>query len=93
MTRKKDLKRGSEGSEGSAELLVVYDLRDPAARQAAHHHRNYWGKTHTCVHYLEENVVVLAFRPAPDCRWQAWEGVRRRWILKQLALKLESEGA
>jgi len=74
-------------------FLAIYDIRDDDGWRTANRHRDYWGKTHTRVHYLEENVVVLAFRPAPDCRWQAWEGVRRRWILKQLALKLESEGA
>jgi hypothetical protein len=36
MTRERDLKSGSEGSEGSAELLVVYDLRDPLAWRAAY---------------------------------------------------------
>jgi len=68
----------------TAQLLVVYDLRDPDAWQAAHRHRNYWGKTHTHVHYLEENVVVLTFRPAPDSRWQAWEQKRSEWILGEL---------
>lgn len=65
-------------------LLVVYDLRNPLAWQAAHRHRNYWGKTHTRVHYVEENVVVLAFRPAPDERWRPWERVRLERILGQL---------
>jgi hypothetical protein len=64
-------------------VLVVYDLRDPLAWRAAHRHRNYWGKTHTRVYYLEENVVVLAFRPAPDERWRAWELVRLSWILNE----------
>jgi hypothetical protein len=64
-------------------VIVVYDLSDPDAWQAAHRHRNYWGKTHTRVHYLEENVVVLAFHPAPDQRWRPWELVRLRLILDE----------
>jgi hypothetical protein len=64
-------------------MIVVYDLGDPDAWQAAHRHRNYWGKTHTRVHYLEENVVALVFRPAPDEGWRSWELVRLSWILNQ----------
>jgi hypothetical protein len=63
------------------DLLAVYDLRDPDQWQAAHRHRNYWGKTHTRVHYLEENVIVLAFHPAPEEGWRPWELVRLSWIL------------
>jgi hypothetical protein len=70
-------------------LVVAYDLRDDGWR-TANRHRNYWGKTHTRVYYLEENVVVLAFRPAPDERWRPWERVRAGWILEQLQ---ESEAA
>ena len=66
------------------DLLVVYDIRDDDGWRTANRHRNYWGKTHTRVHYLEENVVVLAFRPAPDSRWQAWEQKRSEWILGEL---------
>jgi hypothetical protein len=62
-------------------VIVVYDLRDAAGWETANRHRNYWGKTHTRVHYLEENVVVLVFRPAPDQRWRPWELVRLSWIL------------
>jgi hypothetical protein len=58
------------------ELLIVYDLRDPAVRQAAHRHRAFWGRTHT-------QIVLLVFRPAPDERWRAWEQVRLRWILDE----------
>jgi hypothetical protein len=31
----------------AAELLIVYDLWDPDAWQAAHRHRNLWGKLYT----------------------------------------------
>jgi hypothetical protein len=65
------------------DLVVVYDIRDVAGWETAIRHRNYWGKTHTRVHYLGENVVVLAFHPAPDCRWRPWELVRLSWILDE----------
>jgi hypothetical protein len=75
---------GSGSGSPENYLLVVYDLRDDGAWRTANRHRNYWGKTHTHVHYLEENVVVLTFRPAPDSRWQAWEQKRSEWILGEL---------
>jgi hypothetical protein len=71
-------------------LLVAYDIQDTAGWETANRHRNFWGKTHTRVHYLEENVVVLVFRPAPDQRWRPWESVRMGWILEELQ---ESEAA
>ncbi len=71
----------------SAEVLPhlrVYDLRDPAARQAAHRHRAFWGKLYTDIHALDADHVALVFRPAPDDeRWRAWERVRLRWILEE----------
>jgi hypothetical protein len=92
MTRERNLKSGSVGSEGSAELLVVYDLRDPLAWRAAHNHRATWGRLYTDVVALDYDHVLLVFRPAPDSGWRPWESVRRAWILEQLA-KLESEAA
>ena len=64
-------------------LLVLYDLRHSAAWERVTRHRSYWGKSHTCVHYLEENVVVLEFRPTTDQRWRPWEDVRMSWILDE----------
>ncbi len=64
-------------------LLRVYDLRDPATRQAAHRHRSFWGKLYTEIHALDNDHVALVFRPAPDERWRAWEQVRLRWILEE----------
>jgi hypothetical protein len=92
MTRERNLKSGSVGSEGSAELLVVYDLRNPNAQRAAHHHRATWGQLYTDIVALDCDHALLMFRPAPDDRWRPWECVRRGWILEQLA-KLESEAA
>ncbi len=69
----------------SVPLVRVYDLRDPAARQAAHRHRHYWGKLYTEIHILDTDHVALVFRPAPDERWRRWERVRLDWILKDRA--------
>ena len=66
------------------DLAVVYDLRRPVGWETANRHRNYWGKTHTRVYYLEENVVVLVFWPSPDERWRPWEDVRQAWIERDL---------
>jgi hypothetical protein len=80
------------GAPDIPELLVVYDLRDPDARQAAHHHRATWSRLYTDIVALDYDHVLLVFRPAPDSGWRPWESVRRGWILEQLA-KLESEAA
>jgi hypothetical protein len=65
-------------------FAILYDLRDPDARKRAHGHRNYWGKLYTDIHALDNDHVLLSFRPAPDPRWRAWENVRRRWIMEDL---------
>jgi hypothetical protein len=62
-------------------LTVVYDLRDPGAWEQANRARSTWGKLYTDVHHLEDDHVVLVFRPADDERWGAWEKVRLGWIL------------
>lgn len=64
-------------------LLVVYDLRDPDAWRAAHHHRGLWGKLYCDIVALDYDHVLLAFRPAPDQRWRPWESVRLGWILAE----------
>jgi hypothetical protein len=66
-----------------AVLAIVYDLRDPAARQASHRHRGFWGKLYTDIYALDADHVALVFRPAPDERWRRWESVRLRWILEE----------
>jgi hypothetical protein len=65
-------------------LLVVYDLRDPLAWQAAHRHRGTWGRLYTDIVALDYDHVLLVFRPAPGQRWRSWERVRAGWILEQL---------
>jgi hypothetical protein len=70
----------------SAEAFeILYDLRDPAAGARAHRHRNWWGKLYTDIHILDNDHVLLVFRPDPDARWLAWEEVRRGWILESAA--------
>jgi hypothetical protein len=64
-------------------LVRVYDLRDPDAREATRRHRAFWGRTHTQIVLLDEDHVLLVFRPAPDERWRRWESVRLRWILEE----------
>jgi hypothetical protein len=62
-------------------VIVVYDLRDEGAWQAAHRHRAFWGKLYTDIHPLDYDNVALVFRSAGE-RWRAWERVRLEWILK-----------
>jgi hypothetical protein len=64
-------------------FAIVYDLRDPDATALAHRHRSYWGKLDTEIHPLDNDHVVLVFRPSPDPRWRPWEKVRRAWILER----------
>jgi hypothetical protein len=65
------------------DLIVIYDIRDAAGWETANRRRNYWGKTHTHVHYLDYDHVALVFRPAPDESWRSWELVRLSWILDE----------
>jgi hypothetical protein len=64
-------------------VIVVYDLRDPDAWQAARRHRDMWGRLHTDVFWLDGEHVALCFRPAPEQRWRPWERVRLEWILEE----------
>jgi hypothetical protein len=64
-------------------MIVVYDLRNPDAWQAAHRHRAIWGRLYTDIHALGYDHVALVFRPAPDEGWRSWERVRLSWILNQ----------
>ena len=66
------------------DLLVVYDIRDAAGWEMANRHRSLWGKTHTHVHYLDDDHAALVFRPARQERWRPWENVRRAWIEREL---------
>jgi hypothetical protein len=66
------------------ELLVVYDLRDPAAWEAASRHRGFWGRLYTDIVAHDYDHVLLVFWPAPNQRWRPWESVRPGWILEKL---------
>ena len=65
----------------NAEFAIGYELRDEDAWARAHQHRNLWGKLYTEVCFLDNDHVILTFRPASDQRWRAWEEGRRAWIL------------
>jgi hypothetical protein len=45
-----------------AEFVVVYDLRDEAARRRAHQHRTLWGKLYTDFYPLDQDHVLFVFR-------------------------------
>ena len=64
-------------------FVILYDLRDEGAWQAARRHRSFWGKLYTEIHALDLDHVALVFRPAPDEGWRSWELVRLSWILDE----------
>jgi hypothetical protein len=66
-------------------FTILYDLRDAEAWARAHRHRNLWGKLYTDIHVLDNDHVLLTFRPAPDPSWRAWEEVQKSWILEWAA--------
>jgi hypothetical protein len=61
-------------------LVVVYDLRDPAAWQTACDHGRTWGRLYADIHTLDDSHIAVVFRGGGD-RWQAWEQKRLEWIL------------
>jgi hypothetical protein len=63
---------------------VIYDLRNDFALRKAHRDRQFWGKLYTDIAVLDNDHIVLTFRPAGE-RWEKWETVRRRWILERAA--------
>jgi hypothetical protein len=64
---------------------ILYDLRDPVAWKRAHRHRNWWGKLYTDIFVLDNDHVLLVFRPADEPRWRPWEEVRKDWIMESAA--------
>ena len=44
-------------------VLVVYDLADPDQWGAAGEAREAWGREHSVVHTLTNDVIVIEFRP------------------------------
>jgi hypothetical protein len=69
-------------NSGPAELVMVYDLRDPGAWQQGRRHRRLWGQLYTDVHTLDTDHIALVFRTGGE-RWRRWESVRLRRILDQ----------
>jgi hypothetical protein len=67
---------------GPADLIVLYDLRDPDAWQTARRHHALWGKLYTDIHALDYDHIALVFRSAGE-RWRPWELVRLSWILDE----------
>jgi hypothetical protein len=65
------------------ELIMVYDLSDPDACEAAHRHRALWGKLYTDIHALDYDHIALVFRCAGE-RWRPWELVRLSFLVEDL---------
>lgn len=65
-------------------LAILYDLRDAGAWQRAHHHRRLWGRRLTDYYVLDEDHVVIVFRPGGE-RWRPWESRRLQMILGEAA--------
>ncbi len=63
---------------------IIYDLR-AGGWARANRDRRFWGRLYTDAYVIGPDHLILAFRPAPDERWRAWEEVRRRWILEGAA--------
>jgi hypothetical protein len=82
-TKAKPKRRGVDKVTPESEFTIIYDLRDAEAWMKAHRDRNAWGRTHTDYYFLDQDHVVMVFRPAPDGRWRRWEAIRRSWILEQ----------
>lgn len=61
-------------------LTIVYDLRDAGAWREAHRHRRLWGHRFTSYYVLDQDHIVIVFRPGGE-RWEPWERVRLGWIL------------
>jgi hypothetical protein len=66
-------------------FAILYDLRDPDAWACPRRHRGLWGKLYTEIHTVDNDHIVLHFRPAPNPRWRPWEEVRKQWILREVA--------
>ena len=52
-----------EAADDRGEVLMLYDLRDPDAWQQAHDDRRAWGKPWCDIFDLDQDHVVLRFRP------------------------------
>lgn len=50
-------------SEVAEAMIVVYDLRDPDTWERAHRERRAWGGEYSEIHALDNDHVVIEFRP------------------------------
>ncbi len=71
----------------------TFDITDPDELELSRRCRDYWGKLHTAIVFLDERRVLMTFHPSPDPRWRAWERVRRRWIRSEIAEENEGKAA
>ena len=65
-------------------LSVLYDVGTTDGWEAACRYRRWWGVLYTVIHWLDEDTVILEFRPSPRPWWRPWEEVRLRMILEDL---------
>jgi hypothetical protein len=65
-------------------MVVLYDVSDDAAWEAARRHVRWWGRSYCDAYDVGIERIVVLFRPAPDRRWAAWEQVRAEWIMRDL---------
>jgi hypothetical protein len=65
-------------------FAVVYDLRDAGGWRQAHLHRRLWGHRFTDYYVLDQDHILMVFRPGGE-RWRPWEKARLRWILDEEA--------
>lgn len=55
--------QGNETTGHRESVLVLYDLRDAAAWQQAGRDRETWGRECSVIHGLDNDHVVIEFRP------------------------------
>jgi hypothetical protein len=65
-------------------FAILYDLADQAAWDAARRHSAWWGRLYTDIHTVDNDHVMLLFRPAPKRPGGAgkWEEIRKQRILE-----------
>ena len=61
-------------------VAVSYDLREGSVWHRAHEHRRLWGRRFADYHVLDEDHIVIVFRPAGE-RWLSSERRRLERIL------------
>ena len=49
--------------DSSGSVFVLFDLRDPDAWNRAHRERAAWGRHKTGIHTIDNDHIILEFRP------------------------------